>query len=90
MKKKADWCNYLGKELVIGCENGIVYKVDTRYENLKISPCWSSNAAEKSAIRCFAWTTYDTRKTQENIVSLKIGVCVPAKEKLNLSNGYSL
>ncbi|KAG1147680.1 hypothetical protein G6F37_003072 [Rhizopus arrhizus] len=56
-----------GKELVIGCENGIVYKVDTRYENLKISPCWSSNAAEKSAIRCFAWTTYDTKKTQENI-----------------------
>lgn len=66
---------------MIGCENGIVYKVDTRYENLKISPCWSSNAAEKSAIRCFAWTTYDTKNTQENIVSLKIGVCVCLRKK---------
>ncbi|KAG1050081.1 hypothetical protein G6F43_007622 [Rhizopus delemar] len=56
-----------GKELVIGCESGIVYKVDTRYENLKISPCWSSNAAERSAICCLAWTTYDTKKAQEDI-----------------------
>lgn len=61
---------------MIGCESGIVYKVNTRYENLKISPCWSSNAAERSAICCLAWTTYDTKKAQEDIVSLKIGVCV--------------
>ncbi|CEI97461.1 hypothetical protein RMCBS344292_11593 [Rhizopus microsporus] len=58
-----------GKELAIGCENGVVYKVDTRYESLCISQCWSPEKSSRplSAIRSLFWTQYEPEKKDEII-----------------------
>ncbi|CEG75196.1 hypothetical protein RMATCC62417_10280 [Rhizopus microsporus] len=58
-----------GKELAIGCENGVVYKVDTRYESFCISQCWPPEKSSRpfSAIRSLFWTHYESEKKDEII-----------------------
>ncbi|KAI8080750.1 uncharacterized protein B0P05DRAFT_469028 [Gilbertella persicaria] len=57
-----------GKEFVLGCEDGTVYKVDIRYHSPSISPCWHETNPEKNVpITSLVWTNYNYNKSQMKI-----------------------
>jgi hypothetical protein len=59
-----------GKEFVLGCENGIVHKVDVTYHSPRISRCWTSSTP--TPVTSLVWINYEFKKKQMDIVSSKI------------------
>ncbi|KAI9342999.1 hypothetical protein BD770DRAFT_329577 [Pilaira anomala] len=60
-----------GKELVIGCVDGNVYRINITYPKPKVYPCWSpvKNAA---SITSLVWINYEYKKTQTDIEGFDI------------------
>ncbi|EPB91541.1 hypothetical protein HMPREF1544_01672 [Mucor circinelloides 1006PhL] len=56
-----------GKEFVLGCENGVVYKVDITYHTPVITPCWTPANTDNAAILSLVWNNYEYKKKQMNI-----------------------
>lgn len=59
----------IGKEFVLGCENGVVYKVDITYHTPVITPCWMPANTDNTAILSLVWNNYEYKKKQMNIVT---------------------
>ncbi|GAA5804095.1 hypothetical protein HPULCUR_009581 [Helicostylum pulchrum] len=55
-----------GKELVIGCVNGNVYRIDITYHTPKMYPCWSP-VEEPASITSLVWINYEYKKGQTDI-----------------------
>ncbi|KAG2192376.1 hypothetical protein INT46_009271 [Mucor plumbeus] len=66
-----------GKEFVLGCDNGIVYKVDITYHSPVISPCWKPSSSSSllsteesqpaAPILSLVWINYEFEKKQIDI-----------------------
>ncbi|KAL9540508.1 hypothetical protein MBANPS3_009640 [Mucor bainieri] len=56
-----------GKEFVLGCENGVVYKVDITYHTPVITPCWTPANSDGLPILSLVWVNYDYKKKQMDI-----------------------
>ncbi|CEP07146.1 hypothetical protein [Parasitella parasitica] len=58
----------VGKEFVLGCSNGYVYKVDITYHTPIISPCWIPESRQSAApILSLTWVNYEFKKKQMDI-----------------------
>ncbi|GAN05331.1 hypothetical protein MAM1_0088d04801 [Mucor ambiguus] len=56
-----------GKEFVLGCENGVVYKVDITYHTPVITPCWTPSHSDNLPILSLVWVNYEYKKKQMDI-----------------------
>ncbi|KAK4518358.1 uncharacterized protein ATC70_001711 [Mucor velutinosus] len=56
-----------GKEFVLGCENGAVYKVDITYHTPVITPCWTPTHSDNLPILSLVWINYEFKKKQMDI-----------------------
>lgn len=74
--KQINNTTFLGKEVVIGYEDGTVYKVDTAYHSPKLVQCWTPTTDELSCapITSLVWINYQYKKKHMNIVKLNIFV----------------
>ncbi|KAI8638885.1 hypothetical protein BD408DRAFT_321359, partial [Parasitella parasitica] len=62
-----------GKEFVLGCSNGVVYKVDITYHTPIILPCWIPEASQSAApVLSLAWVNYEFNKKQVDIEGFDI------------------
>lgn len=64
-----------GKEFVLGCDNGVVYKVDITYHTPVISPCWIPSTQDSQSafpILSLVWTNYEYKKKKIDIVSISL------------------
>lgn len=55
---------------MLGCENGVVYKVDITYHTPVITPCWTPANTDNAAILSLVWKNYEYKKKQMNIVNV--------------------
>ncbi|OAC98064.1 hypothetical protein MUCCIDRAFT_115581 [Mucor lusitanicus CBS 277.49] len=56
-----------GKEFVLGCDNGAVYKVDITYPTPAITPCWTPANSGHIPILSLVWINYEFKKKQMDI-----------------------
>lgn len=64
------WQQPSGKEFVLGCENGVVYKVDITYHTPVITPCWTPADTDNLSILSLVWVNYQHKKKQMDIVNV--------------------
>ena len=60
--------NNVGKEFVIGHEDGTVYRIDITYHKPRIFRCWKPSEASSASVTSLVWIDYELKKKEMDIV----------------------